>query len=134
MTVESCVRCGSLYKKTVKDMCSKCVLQEEEAYKTLRMYFKRHSVTDIKDASKDTGIELAIIHQLLQEGRVSLSAGSTATYPCKACESGIQAGGICTDCVDELNDLHQSLHTVTAVPSIPKIVEKPKRPAFHTKA
>lgn len=135
MTVESCVRCGSLFRKTVKDICSTCVIKAEEEYKALRIYLKRHKVTDLHEVSKATAIELEMIHQLLQEGRVSLSTGSTATYPCKACDSGIQVGGICTDCVDELNDLHQSLHTVSsAVPAMPKIAEKPKRPAFHTRA
>jgi len=135
MVVESCVRCGSLFHKTVKDICPTCVIKAEEEYKALRIYLKRHKVTDLHDVSKATAIELEMIHQFLQEGRVSLSAGSTATYPCKACGNALQTGALCTDCVNQVHDLHKSLHSVSeATSTTPENVEKPKKAAFHTKA
>ena len=111
------------------------MLQEEEAYKKVRMHLKRHKVADLNDVSKATGVELESIHQLLQDGRVSLMAGSTATYPCKACEGAIQTGALCLDCVTKVNDLHKSLHAVSESKlNTPETANKPKKGAFHTRS
>lgn len=133
MIIESCVICGNLFQKKTKDTCPSCVLKTEEAYKKLRLYLKRHKVTDLQIVSKETHIALNIIHQLLQESRVSLLAGSTATYPCKACGNGIQTGGICTKCVDEVNDFKKSLHSLSDTSEPVEDEEKPKKPAFYSR-
>lgn len=133
MIIETCVICGNLFQKTAKEICLSCLTKTEDAHKTLRIYLKRRKVSDLQQVSDATGISLNIIHQVLQEGRISLYTGSTATYPCKSCGKGIQTGGICTKCVDDVYDFKKSLEEVSNT-STKEETEQQKKSAFHSRA
>ena len=132
MTIENCKRCGNLYHKTIKDICSKCVNQEEEDYKKVRMYLKRHKTVELTDVSRETGVDLKLIYQFLQEGRISLGAGTTSGYPCKECGTFIHAGSLCTDCTEQLSAMQHSFQSLSQLKETVAI-EKQKKAAFHAK-
>lgn len=136
MAIQNCKRCGSLYNKISKDICSNCLEQEEKDYKKVRLYLKRHKTVDIKDVSHDTEVDIELIYQFLQEGRISLGEGRSSGYPCKNCGTLIHSGSLCTDCSDDLHSLKKSLKAVsTSQTKEPEevVVEKRKKSAFYTK-
>lgn len=134
MTIQNCKRCDSLYQKTIKDICSKCVNQEEEDYKKVRMYLKRHKTVEMTEVSRETEVDIELIFQFLQEGRISLGKGTTGGYPCKECGSTIHAGSLCTDCTNELNAIQNTFKTFSESQSKqPVAVEKQKKTAFHAR-
>lgn len=133
MAIENCERCGTLYHKTIKNICGKCVQQEEEDYKKVRLYLKRHKTVEITTVSEDTGVDLDLIYQFLQEGRIVLGSGVASGYPCKQCGTAIQSGSLCSTCEGERNNLQQTLAAAAQEQPAVQVVEQPKKPAFHTK-
>ena len=134
MAFENCKRCGNLYNKTIKDICPKCVEKEEEDYKKVRIFLKRKKNVEMKIVSEETKVDLELIYQFLQDGRIVLSDGAQAGYPCKQCNTLIQTGSICTSCTNQLNEIQQSLQQVTSNTLHTSADEQTaKKGAFHAR-
>lgn len=134
MAIVSCEACGSLFHKTVKDLCPKCVHKEEEDLIKVRMFIRRNKTAPLTDVSKETDVKLELIHRFLQEGRITLSSGSTITYPCKQCSTAIHEGSLCPTCLNNLRDIQYTLTNASAKPEVEETkVKKEKRGAFHSK-
>ena len=134
MAIENCERCGNLFHKTIKDICSTCVNLEEEAYKKVRMYLKRHKSAELAEVAKETNVELALIIQFLQDGRIALGSGVSTGYPCSQCDTVIFSGALCEPCESKLHDIQRSLHAVTSsVEVVEETKTEPKKGAFHAR-
>lgn len=134
MAFENCKRCGNLYNKTIKDICPKCVDKEEEDYKKVRMYLKRNKNVEMTVVSEETKVDIELIYQFLQDGRIVLSSGAQAGYPCKQCGTTIQTGSICSNCTSQLSAIQQSIHQLSSPTVSHSSHEEPvKKGAFHAR-
>lgn len=134
MTIENCKRCGTLYQKTLKSICTKCIQQEEEDYKKVRLYLKRHKMVEMTTVSEETGVDLGYIYEFLQQGRIVLDSATTSNYPCSNCDAPIQTGALCATCEAERHEIHKSLEAVSIAPTAVVENPAPKKAAFHTKS
>lgn len=136
MTIQNCERCRALFHKKVKDICPACVQKEEDDFQKIRLFLKRNKTIELITVSKETGVDLDVIYQFLQEGRIILSSSTQSGYPCKECGTTISAGALCTACEEKRNDVHQTLQAhatndeelVANVESVPQ-----QKGGFHTK-
>ncbi|MEE1132586.1 MAG: hypothetical protein UHX00_13275 [Caryophanon sp.] len=135
MTIQNCERCRALFHKKVKDICPACVQKEDDDFQKIRLFLKRNKTIELITVSKETGVELDVIYQFLQEGRVILSHSVQSGYPCKECGTTISTGALCTPCEEKRNDVHQTLqaHATSDEEVAAMSVEDKEKGGFHTK-
>lgn len=98
------------------------------------MYLKRNKTVELKKVSQETEVDLELIYQFLQEGRITLDNGSSVQYPCKQCDTPIQIGSLCATCTNEIDDIRQSLQTVSSnEPTTDTSEKSDKKGAFYAR-
>ena len=79
--------------------CPDCITKIDRDYITVRDYIYDNPHNHIDTVSEETGVEKAVIMQLLKEGRLTLgSAGEEGLLRCEMCKEPITSGRMCTAC------------------------------------
>ena len=99
--IKNCPLCHQLYIETGQGMCRDCYAKQEEKARIVISYVKDHPKATVEEVADATEIDLAIIQQLIKEGRL-LEVGFQYAYPCSKCGKPILRGKLCAECKTSL--------------------------------
>ncbi|WP_128896371.1 TIGR03826 family flagellar region protein [Longirhabdus pacifica] len=102
MQLANCPRCGKLFGKGVRSICSQCVSKIEKQYDLCWEYLNEHPNATIVELSSETKVTISQIEQFITEGRLSIRDNPNMGYPCDMCGGIIRGGKVCKDCSDRL--------------------------------
>jgi flagellar operon protein (TIGR03826 family) len=100
MELANCSRCGKVFPKVGKRICSDCLAKDEELYKEVRKYLEENPGKTVQEVAQHCNVNPKKIYDFLKEGRlegVSFAPGS-AQWQCESCGSPITAGTLCNRC------------------------------------
>jgi flagellar operon protein (TIGR03826 family) len=116
MPISNCTRCGSIFSRTNKPICPKCLQKEEEDFEKAVEWLRENPGQNIQALSDATGIERQDILRWIRENRIVMAEAS-GLVGCKKCGAPISAGNFCDHCKQELSEeVGQSPQT----PGMPK--------------
>lgn len=100
----NCERCGTVFAKTIRDICPKCYREEEEAFqKVYRFLTKRKNrEATLKEIVAATGVEEELIIKFMKQKRLRTSQFPKLAYPCEKCGIDIIEGRLCFNCSSEI--------------------------------
>jgi len=106
----NCIRCDTVFAKSIQEICQACHLEEERAFETVyRFLMKRENREAIlQEIVQATNVEEEIIIKFIKEKRLRTGQFPKLAYPCEKCDVPIVSGKLCNTCTqDILNDLKQ---------------------------
>lgn len=103
MDLANCPRCGRLYAKNFRDVCTNCHQALEKDYERCVDYLRANKGLTIQELSDDTEISIKQITRWIREGRISLYNAPNMSYPCEVCGILIREGHICESCKGRFN-------------------------------
>ena len=113
MDLRNCSRCGNLFAYTGRNICNKCLNQEEEEYTIVRKYVRDHAGASVIEVSEATGVEEEKILQFIRDGRLK-SQGFTGVLACERCGKSINTGRFCVACMQQRDkEIRGALRNVT---------------------
>lgn len=102
MPVANCKRCGRIYNRVRRDICSACIKEEDEIYLLVREFLRQHPDASMGDVLDNTGVELETLVEMIQDGRLIISNNPNLLYSCERCGNDTQSGRYCVQCTKEL--------------------------------
>lgn len=110
MNLDNCPRCGKLYAKNFKNICSACIKLIEEEYDRCVKYLRENKGSTIHQLSKATEVSIKQITKFIKEGRISVENNPNMMYPCEVCGLLIREGNMCDGCRNRLTrDLNAAI-------------------------
>lgn len=106
----NCARCGTVYVKTIRDICQNCYREEEDAFQKVYQFLRdqKNREATVFEIVEATGVEEELIIKFVKEKRLTPKEFPKLAYPCERCGRDISAGKICERCQKELkSDLAQ---------------------------
>ncbi len=100
MKLANCTECGNVCVENPRNLCPKCMQEEEEAEDVVAEYLRDAKKASIDDIHTATGVKHKVILRMIQRGRV-FSEGAIS-YPCETCGSPITEGRVCGDCTHSI--------------------------------
>jgi flagellar operon protein (TIGR03826 family) len=103
--LDNCPKCGKLFVKGVRDVCSNCYKVEEEEYQAVSGYLRdrQNRKATIYEASEETEVSIKQITKFIRQGRISLEGLPNMGFPCESCGQLINKGTMCTTCRQQLD-------------------------------
>ena len=100
----NCSRCGTVYVKTIRDICENCFKKEEEAFQTVYQFLRerKNRKATMLEIVEETGVEEELIIKFVKERRLLPTDFPNLAYPCDRCGRGITTGKLCENCQQEL--------------------------------
>lgn len=99
MNLDNCPRCGKLYAKNFKNLCSDCIRDIEAEYAKCKTYLREHKGTHMQQLSDATGVSVRQITKFIREGRISIENNPEMMYPCEVCGvTMLREGNMCESC------------------------------------
>lgn len=100
----NCSRCGSVFVKTVRDICQDCYRKEEEAFRIVYDFMRerKNREATVLEIVEATGVDEELIMKFVKERRLTPKDFPNLSYPCERCGKGITKGKICLSCQKEL--------------------------------
>ncbi len=102
MAIAHCKRCGKIYNRVRRDICSACIVEEDRAFAAVRLYLHDHRDTTMEELVERTGTDESLIVSLIREGRLILRDNPNLTYACARCGRPTQVGRFCARCTQEM--------------------------------
>ncbi|MBP2001782.1 flagellar operon protein (TIGR03826 family) [Paenibacillus shirakamiensis] len=103
MNLDNCPRCGKLYVKNFKNLCSACIKDIENEYEICHSYLYEHKKVSLHELSEATGVSTKQIMKFIKEGRISIADYPELMYPCEVCGTSITTGNMCDNCRSRLS-------------------------------
>lgn len=100
--LRNCAKCGRLFAYQGRNLCRRCLEEEENEYMVVRKYVRDHPGATVFEVAEETGVEEEKILQFLRDGRLQ-SKGLTALLKCERCGQPINSGHYCDKCLNEMN-------------------------------
>lgn len=105
MNVKNCPECGRIFNYTGRDLCPKCIGEDEEQFKRVKEYLRDNPGANIEVVSQTTEVDEKKIIRYLREGRLQLTPGSTGIMLyCERCGTQILSGRVCDNCAKDLKN------------------------------
>lgn len=104
MPIANCKRCGRIYNRIRRDICSDCIVEEDRAFHVVRDYLKDHRDASLSDLSQGTDVDGKLIISMIRDGRLILRDNPNLFYQCERCGNPTQVGRFCAHCTKELSD------------------------------
>lgn len=105
MSLMNCKRCGKLIPKVPTGLCTQCVNEEQDEYRLVRDYVRKHPEARVMQVSRETGVSVARIYELVRQGKlVALSPESDLAVECVICGKRIVTGQVCKQCQREMQE------------------------------
>lgn len=100
----NCSRCGTVFVKSLRDICQECYKKEEAAFQIVYNYLKqqKNRQATITEIVEETEVEEELIIKFVKDKRLTPKDFPMLAYPCERCGKDIRRGKICTACSDEL--------------------------------
>ena len=100
----NCPTCGNIYLHKSRNLCPKCLMDEEKDYEKVRRYVSMHPKENITDVAAATEVGEETILFFLKDGRlVSKGLAASSTLHCQLCDAIIISGIYCENCRNSLN-------------------------------
>lgn len=114
LRVVKCVRCGKIFSRDRRPICSDCWREEQDNLDKVRRFLDENPGTGIPMTSSETGIPEKDIIRWIKEGHLMLARGGEGiSYPCESCGKPIGAGRFCSTCGEKLTrGLEGAKHTI----------------------
>ena len=99
MYIVQCKICNKPFQPVSGKLCPECMSKIDRDFITVRDYIYDNPSSRIDKVSEDTGVEKAVIMQLLKEGRLSLDTPDAGgSLLCDICKKPISTGRMCKEC------------------------------------
>ena len=99
MTIIQCKICNKPFQSLGGKTCPACVDKIDKEFIVVRDYIYDNPGSGIDKVSEETGVERAVILQLLKEGRLILdNPDSDGVLLCEICKKPIATGRMCKEC------------------------------------
>jgi predicted amidophosphoribosyltransferase len=104
MPLAKCARCEKLFAKVTNDICPSCVPLEELDHEKIRGCLSDHPDLSAEGLSEMTGVSLACIMRMIDQGLVTNSL-FTGTVKCGKCGAPAISPSkrLCHACLEEMN-------------------------------
>ncbi|MGF7184478.1 flagellar operon protein (TIGR03826 family) [Desulfitispora alkaliphila] len=103
MSVKNCPQCGRIFMYTTRNLCPRCIEEDEENYLKVKEYLWENPGANIAVVSEETGVSEKKIISYLREGRLELSKNSSGiVLYCERCDAKIFTGRFCDKCAKDL--------------------------------
>ena len=112
MPLSNCTRCGSVFSRTSKPICSACIRKEEADFEKAVEWLRDNPSLTVHALSKGTGIHKSHILRWIRQKRI-IMADASGLVKCKKCGAPISTGNFCDHCKLELvQDVNEGLKTI----------------------
>jgi predicted amidophosphoribosyltransferase len=108
MDARQCKRCKKLFQYAGKPICRKCEKELDEQFAEVRDYIYANPNSNIEEVCEATGVESAVVHGWIIDGRLLLSIDSPIALKCAQCGSPIISGTKCDICLGKLRNTFQA--------------------------
>ncbi len=100
----NCERCGTVFAKTIREICPKCYREEEEAFQKVYKFLtkRKNREATLKEIVAGTGVEEDLIIKFMKQKRLRTSQFPKLAYPCEKCGIDIIEGRLCFNCSSEI--------------------------------
>lgn len=102
MAIANCKRCGRMYNKVGRDVCTECIREEDELLKEIRLFLRQHPRANIYEVAENTRVEELVIIEFIRDGRLLLRDNPNMGYACERCGKQTMSGRFCSACTAEL--------------------------------
>ncbi len=102
MTVANCKRCGRIFNRVRRDICPACITDEDKVFIKVRDYLREHKNAFMKDVVEGAEVDMDMLIQMIQNGRIILVDNPNIGYECERCGGFTQSGRFCANCTSEL--------------------------------
>lgn len=103
MPIANCKRCGRIYNRIRRDICSDCIVQEDRAFHIIRDYLREHRDAALAEVALETSVDAELIIDMIRDGRLILRDNPNLFYECERCGNPTQVGRYCANCTKELS-------------------------------
>lgn len=104
LPISNCKRCDRIFNRIRRDICQACIAEEDKAFQTVRDFLKLHKDASMTDVQDGTGVDMELIIEMIQDGRLILRDNPNLAYGCERCGSQTQSGRYCAKCTKELSN------------------------------
>lgn len=102
MAIANCKRCGRIFNRVRRDICTSCIAEEDKMFILVRDYLREHRDAYMQDVIEGTGVDMDVLIQMIQDGRIILTDNPNMNYACERCGGATQSGRFCGKCTKEL--------------------------------
>ena len=102
MDLRNCQNCGRAFAYTSREVCSRCIGDDEEDFKKVKDYLYDHPGSTVTMVSEATGVTERQILRYLKESRIEIREDHNCLLHCERCDKSIRSGRFCDDCAAEL--------------------------------
>ncbi len=103
LQVDHCPRCGKVFQKNMRNLCSACSQQYDRELTSCTDYLRRDRKADNQRLSEATGVSYKQIVSFIMERKLSLYDYPNLCYHCELCETPIRAERLCLNCRTRLS-------------------------------
>lgn len=108
MALANCPRCGTLFNKITRDICQKCIEEEEALLRETQKYLREHRNASVFEVMNDLDVDRAQLDKWSKEKRISILQPDqvVAKRVCMYCGREVPEGSqICRTCqIKKLSD------------------------------
>lgn len=100
----NCSRCGTVFVKSIRDICQECYKKEEADFQIVYEFLKqqKNRQATITEIVEETEVAEELIIKFVKDKRLTPKDFPMLAYPCERCGKDIRRGKICSTCTDEL--------------------------------
>ena len=103
MSIIQCKMCNKPFQSISGRTCPDCVKKIDQDFITVRDFIYENPGSRINKVCEETGVQKAIVLQLLREGRLTLDGpDSEGLLTCEVCKAPIESGRMCKACKNKV--------------------------------
>lgn len=112
LQIAHCPRCGELFQKQTRDVCSSCFRKLDENYQLIDRFLRRRENREATIEQIEIGTEVTKydIYYITRIGKLNTERYPNLGYPCEneTCDELIPKGRLCASCLSKIkNGLEQ---------------------------
>lgn len=103
METRVCGSCKHLFHYiTGPVVCPKCRTIEDEKFKVVKEYLRRHPGANLPEIHEETGVDTKLILRFIRDERLEIASDSPIALSCESCGRKILTGIRCSECESKL--------------------------------
>jgi len=128
----NCARCGTVFAKTIRDVCSSCYREEEQAFQTVYRFLskRKNREATLSEIVAATDVEEELVIKFMKQKRLRASQFPKLAYPCEKCGEDIVEGRLCRDCSTDIKTKLEHYDEMEKIRS--KRRKKEHEPVYYT--
>ncbi len=124
MALSNCKRCGAIFSRVQRPLCTSCIREEEASLEQANDWLRKYPGQTINALSDDTGIGRGQILVWIRQKRITLTGEVAIILYCKRCDEVIFSGTLCNRC--KLSITHDVSQQLTAIKESSSVEEEYK--------